>query len=212
MKAINYPVYNLKGEEVKKISLEPTVFAVSCHPHLTYQVTQTFLSNRRQVIAKTKTRGEVAKSGRKPWKQKGTGRARAGTFSSPIWRGGGTAFGPTNERNFKKRLPQKMKILATKAVLSDLVKEKKMVVVEKITISEPKTKKLIAILSRLPLKEKKITIVLESPETEIILSSRNIPNLNLKNAKNINFLDLATAGNLLIDEAAIAALTKRFHP
>lgn len=210
MKKINYPIHNLKGEEVGKVDLDVTVFNVTAHPHLIQQAAQVFLANLRQPIAHTKTKAEVAKSGRKPWRQKGTGRARAGSFASPLFRGGGTIFGPRSNRQFAQKLPHKMKIKATLAALSDFVKEKTLVVVSELKLNQPKTQEIAKIISRLPLKEKKILLISTDNNPIIQLAGRNLPYLTIKDAANFNFLDLMNHGNLLMNKKAVAAVVKRF--
>ena len=131
---IKFPVHNLKGERVRELELSPSIFGLPKNDELLRQVYTVQAANRRRVIAHTKDRAERAGSGRKPWRQKGTGRARAGSVRSPIWRKGGITFGPTRNRNFKKDIPQKMKRKALLIVLSGKARDKELVVVENLKI------------------------------------------------------------------------------
>lgn len=140
MKKLSLPVYNLKGESVDTIVLDATVFDKPANPDLLHQVVVTITNNSRQPIAKTKDRGEVAGSGKKPWKQKGTGNARAGSVRSPLWRSGGITFGPSNLHNYNKRLPLKMKQAAWRGVLTDKVAQAQLFIVDSFTELDGKTK------------------------------------------------------------------------
>jgi len=147
--SIKLNVYNQQSELIGEMDLNPKIFNVKANPALVHQAVVAQMANERQVLAHTKGRGEVRGGGRKPWQQKGTGRARHGSIRSPIWRGGGVTFGPTKERNFKQKINQKMKQKALLAVLSDKVANKKLVVLDKLELTEYKTKKFDQIISGL---------------------------------------------------------------
>ena len=151
--SLKIKVYNQAAEPVKDLELSANIFNVEASHELLHQAMVAQMANSRQVLAHTKDRSEVSGGGKKPWKQKGTGRARAGSSRSPIWIGGGVTFGPTKDRNFKKKINQKMKQKAIFMVLSDRVKNNALVVLDSLELAEFKTKKFNEILSAI---EKKI--------------------------------------------------------
>ncbi len=152
-------VYNLEGKVVGEADLEPAVFEVKAKPELIHFVAIGLSAGERQSPSHAKTRGEVRGGGRKPWKQKGTGRARHGSIRSPLWRGGGIIFGPRSDRNFKIKINKKVRKLAFKMVLSDKVREKSLVLVESFDLPEAKTKIFAKLLKSLPLVGKKVLII-----------------------------------------------------
>ncbi|MBU0647448.1 50S ribosomal protein L4 [Patescibacteria group bacterium] len=167
---INYKVYNQEAELVGAVDLADKIFNVKTNQALIHQAVVAQMANARKVIAHTKGRGEVRGGGKKPWKQKGTGRARHGSSRSPIWKGGGVTFGPTNERNFKKDINKKMKQKAIFMALSDKVANVKLIILDKLEASEYKTKVFNQILSNLETKifvsEKKVLPEIEQPLIE----------------------------------------------
>ena len=142
-------VLNQKGKEVGETELPKEIFEVPMNPDLVHQVVLVQAANRRRKIAKTKDRSEVRGGGKKPWRQKGTGRARHGSIRSPIWRGGGVTFGPTGREVFKKRIPKKMRRKALFMVLSAKAKENLICVLDNLKIEKPKTKFMVEILEKL---------------------------------------------------------------
>lgn len=182
-------VINLKGEKVAEENI-PTEFELKENPKLTVQAVNRQMANSRNSIAHTKTRGEVRGGGRKPWKQKGTGRARAGSSRSPIWIGGGVTFGPRNVRNFSKMMPQKMVRGAINIAISDIIKNKKLILVKNFEISKISTSQVFDIFSKLPIEEGKILVILEKINPNLELSLANIPYAKIIKAENINILDL----------------------
>jgi len=148
-------VYNIKGVEVKEVDLDPAIFSVKVKPELVQQAVVVSQANKRQVLAHAKDRSEVAGGGRKPWRQKGTGRARHGSNRSPIWRGGGITFGPTRSRNFSLKINKKAKRKALLMSLSDKAANGKIILLDKLELEEAKTKKFFEILRNLKLREKK---------------------------------------------------------
>ncbi len=217
-------VYNQKGEEVGKMELPKEIFGVKLNPDLVHQVVVSQMANRRRVIAHTKDRGEVSGGGRKPWRQKGTGRARHGSIRSPIWRGGGVTFGPTKERNFKKRIPKKMKRKALFMVLSQKLKDKELIVLDDLRLEKPKTKEMIDIIkaqsSRIKtqnqnLKQKtenkqSFLIALPKIDRNIILGARNIPRVATMQAKDLNCLDILNYKYLLMPKESIKIIEENF--
>ncbi|MBD3359701.1 MAG: 50S ribosomal protein L4 [Candidatus Buchananbacteria bacterium] len=204
-------VYNLQGKETEELKLDSDIFAVKINPDLVYQVVEIQKSNARQNLAHAKTRAEVRGGGRKPWRQKGTGRARHGSTRSPIWIGGGVTFGPSNERNFVKKINKKMKRKALFMALTDKLQEKQLVVADKLELAEIKTKELANILSKLPTKEaKSVLLVLDQKNEAISKSAQNLPKINIILANSLNIMDILKHDYLLIDKAGITKITETF--
>ena len=207
--------YNQNGEKVGQALLPKEIFGVPINPDLIHQVVVSQMANRRKVIAHTKTRAEVRGGGRKPWRQKGTGRARHGSIRSPLWRGGGVTFGPTKERVFKKKIPKKMKKLALFMALSAKTKSNLLILLDKLKIEKPKTKLMVEIIKNLKLKIKNFkegSFLIAIPEIDknLILSTRNIPNVETIQAKDLNALDLISFKYLVIPKEAIQVIEETF--
>jgi len=151
MEAITLPIYNTQGQEVDSVKLDSAVFDGVVNTKCLYQVIHSYLANQRKGLAATKTRGEVSGGGRKPWKQKGTGRARVGSIRSPLWRHGGVVFGP-HPRDFSYEVPQKIKNLALKSSLNAKVKENNLIILDNLKLDKPKTKDAAQILANLKLR------------------------------------------------------------
>ncbi|MCL5407676.1 MAG: 50S ribosomal protein L4 [Patescibacteria group bacterium] len=194
----------------KNIDLASEIFAVTLNQNLLAQVVQTQMANRRRAIAHTKTRGEVSGGGRKPFRQKGTGNARAGSTRSPLWVGGGITFGPRNVRNFSKRLPQKMLQKAIFMAFSEKIKNNKFIVTENLELAKIGTKEVQSFLEKLPIEEGKILVILAKTNINFELSSANLPFLKVIQAQNINILDILKFDYILTDIAGIEALQKIF--
>ena len=207
---MKYPVLNQKGEQVKEISLSEKIFGVELNKDLMYQVIVSQQANKRQGNAHTKTRAHVAGGGRKPWKQKGLGRARHGSSRSPLWKGGGTTFGPINEKIFKKSIPKKMKRKAMLMGLSSKIENKDLVLIDNIKISEAKTKLASVIFNNLIPEQKKTLIVLPNLSKDIILATKNIPYLKTIQAKDLNCLAILSCKNLIVLEDSIDVIEKIF--
>jgi len=182
--------YDQNGKEVGQTRLPSEIFGIKPKPELIHQVVVAMQAGLRKSWAHVKTRAEVRGGGRKPWRQKGTGRARAGSIRSPLWRGGGVIFGPRKEKVYKKKINKKVKRLALKMALSDKVLNKKIVILDKLELPETKTKEMEKILEKLPNKKEKTLIALAKKDDKIILSSRNIPYLRTSLANNLNLIDL----------------------
>lgn len=204
------PVYNIKGEKVKDMELPKEVFEVELNPDLVHQVAVSQSSNRRIVRAHTKDRSEVAGGGKKPWKQKGTGRARAGSIRSPLWKGGGITFGPTNRRNFKKKINTKMKRKALLMVLSEKAKNNFVVLLEDLKMEKPKTKDMAGMLRKLPSAKGKGLIILPAMEKNTILSTKNIKGVQTIQAKDLNVLDMLSFKYVIMPTASIETIQKTF--
>ena len=192
-----------------KTSLPKEIFDVPMNSDLLHQVVVSQMANRRVAISHTKDRSEVRGGGAKPWRQKGTGRARHGSRRSPIWIGGGVTHGPTNERNFKKRLPKNIKKKALFIALSEKLRNDLIIIVDSFDINEIKTKKVIEMLNNLGIKESCL-IVLPKIDSNMILSTRNIPKVNTIQAKDINCLDILSSKYLVIDKEGLKVIEETF--
>jgi large subunit ribosomal protein L4 len=206
---IKVKVYNTEGKEVGEEKLKPEIFEVKIKPSLVQQAVVTQLANRRLVLAHTKTKGEVRGGGRKPWKQKGTGRARVGSIRSPLWRGGGVIFGPRKNRNFKLKMNKKAKRKALFMTLSDKVNEKKLVLLDKLELAKIKTKEFLKTLSKLPVKNT-ILVVLPKQDEKIIKSSHNLPYVSCLLADSLNVYDILRHEYLLMPKDALKVIEKTY--
>lgn len=198
---IDLSVHNIKGEEIGEISLNENIFNAKINKYLVYQVVKRYLADKRRGTASTKNRSEVRGGGAKPWRQKGTGRARAGTNRSPIWVGGGTVFGPT-PRDYSYSLPKKMKIIALKSVLSDKAKNNEIVIVDKLSLNENKTKKMVEILKNLKALEKPLVIT-GKEDKNIEQAIRNIEGAIALPVSKLNTYDLLNHGKVIFTKEAI---------
>lgn len=194
----------------KSIDVSDKIFGVKPKMALISQAVQRQLANRRREIAHTKDRSEVSGGGRKPFRQKGTGRARAGSTRSPIWIGGGVTFGPRRERNFRKRLPQKMLQKAIFMALSEKAKNHKLIVVKEFKFPKIATREVQSFLEKLPIDEGKILVVLAKTDVKTELSAANLPYIKVIQAQNLNLIDLLKHDYLLVDQEAMAAIEKIF--
>ncbi|MDO8686694.1 MAG: 50S ribosomal protein L4 [Candidatus Berkelbacteria bacterium] len=207
---IKTKVYNLKGESNKDQSLNPSIFEVVENPVLLSQVIVSQMSNKRNAISHTKTRGEVSGGGKKPFKQKGTGNARAGSTRSPLWIGGGITFGPRSNKSYIKRINSKVKTAAIKMVLSKKAQEKKFIVLDSFELKEISTKKVREIFESLPIEEGKILVVLPKLDANIELSMANIPYVKLSKTVNLNIFDLLKYDYLLTTKEGLEDIEKIF--
>jgi len=201
------PLYNKEGRLVKEIDLDGRVFDGEVNKILLHQVMVMYSQNKRSGSASTKTRKDVRGGGRKPWRQKGTGRARAGSIRSPIWRGGGVVFGP-HPRDYSYSLPKRMKRQALTSALNSKVETKELVVIEAIALGEPKTKNLVSILSKLKALEKPL-IVLNNLDPKILQASRNLPGVSIRTAQDFNSYDVMRHRKLIIEKVALEGLVSR---
>ncbi len=201
------PVLDISGKEVEKIELDTRVFDGIISKGSIYRAVHNYLSNKRSGTASTKTRGEVSGGGKKPWRQKGTGRARVGSIRNPLWRHGGTIFGP-HPRDFSYELPKKIKKLALKSILNDRAVNKDMVIVNALILENSKTKTFVEILKKLNLKDKAL-LVLNSLSDNIKLSVRNIADICLVDSNSVNAYDVLRHKKMLITKDALHSLTER---
>lgn len=207
----NVKVYNLAGEAVGDLKLVDALFAVKLDQALVHEAVVAQQANYRIAIAHTKDRSDVVGSGKKPWKQKGTGRARHGSKKSPIWIGGGVTFGPRNIRNFFKKLNKSARRKALAMVLSDKVANDRLVVVEDLKITEAKTSVLVQALSKLPVNGKKTLIVLEADNIPVARAARNIPKIETISSKSLNVVDLINYDYVLAGKPSIATITETYQ-
>ncbi|HDK26333.1 MAG TPA: 50S ribosomal protein L4 [Candidatus Atribacteria bacterium] len=198
---IDLSVHNIKGEEIGEISLNENIFNAKINKYLVHQVVKRYLADKRRGTASTKNRSEVSGGGAKPWRQKGTGRARAGSNRSPIWIGGGTVFGPT-PRDYSYSLPKKMKIVALKSVLSAKAKNNEIMILDKLSLNENKTKKIIEILKNLKALKKPIVII-EKEDKNIEQAIRNIQGAIALPVSKLNSYDLLNHGKAIFTKEAI---------
>ena len=202
--------YNQEGKEIGQTLLPKEIFDVKMNSDLVHQVVVSQMANRRQRIAHTKGRAEVRGGGRKPWRQKGTGRARAGSIRSPTWRGGGVTFGPTKEKVFKKKIPKKMRRKALLMVLSAKAKNNFLIILDKLKIEKAKTKEITEILKKLPCQGENSLIALSQIDKNLILAARNIPKIDTIQAKDLNCLDLLSFKYLVMPKEAIKVIKETF--
>jgi len=203
-KKINVKVLNMKGEEVSKVGLSASVFGIEPHNQAMFDAVQVEQSNSRQATAKTKVRHEVSGGGKKPFRQKGTGRARAGTTRSPIWVGGGTVFGPVGNQNYKISQNKKEHALAIKSALSLKAKEG-LVVVDEIKFTERKTSNFVAMLDALQANKKTLVVVSELDDN-LVYSCRSVSYARVVTKDNLSVLDLLNADALVISLEAVKAV------
>ncbi|MFA6428659.1 MAG: 50S ribosomal protein L4 [Candidatus Buchananbacteria bacterium] len=201
-------VYNQQGKEVGTRELPKEIFAVPVKESVVHQVVTAILANLREPWAHTKTKGEVRGGGKKPWKQKGTGRARHGSSRSPIWKGGGVTFGPRNDRNYKQKVNKKVKSLALRMVLSDKALAEKITVLEDLVLTSVKTKELAKVLKTLKLNN--VLIILDKKNDEVKLSAKNLPKTSVVSAKSLNILEMLKRTNLIITNAAVEQLVETY--
>lgn len=206
---MKYPVYNLEGKKVKDIELSDSIFAVPANDALVHQIYVSQYANLRLVIAHTKDRAERAGSGKKPWKQKGTGRARVGSVRTPVWRKGGVIFGPTKDRNFKKGVPKKMNKKALAIALSGKVKDKELFLVDSLLMPETKTKKMCEAIKNLKIRGS-ILIGFSEKEKDTMRASRNLPKISNSTAKNMNVFEVLNHKYILLSEEGVKVLEEKY--
>ncbi len=197
-------VYDVNGKEAGDINLNEAVFGIEPHRQAMYDAVLMQRASMRQGTHKVKTRSEVRGGGKKPWRQKGTGRARQGTIRAPQWRGGGVVFGPT-PRDYSYSINKKVYRLALKSALSTKVLDKTIVVVDELTFPEIKTKQVINVMDSLKVSGKTL-IVTADTDLNVVLSARNLPKVATLNAQGVNVLDVLNYNNLIITKGAVAKL------
>lgn len=206
--AINVKVFDMSGKETGTIQLNENIFGVEVNQHVMHQAVVQYLANQRQGTKSAKTRAEVRGGGRKPWKQKGTGRARQGSIRSPQWTGGGVVFAP-KPRDFSFKLNKKVKRLALKSALTTKVNEEKFIVLDSLSFPEIKTKQMISVLSSLNIN--KGLIVLENNDKNVILSARNIPNIKTTGFNSINVYDILKYESFVVTKDALSKIQEVYQ-
>ncbi|WP_409303749.1 50S ribosomal protein L4 [Peribacillus sp. SCS-155] len=194
-------LFNQAGSQVGDIELNDSIFGIEPNNHVLFEAIIMQRASLRQGTHKVKNRSEVAGGGRKPWRQKGTGRARQGSIRSPQWRGGGTVFGPT-PRSYSYKLPKKVRRLAIKSALSTKVLEDNILVLESLSFETPKTKEFAAVLKGLSV-DTKALVVTDGLDEKVALSARNIPGITVVEADGLNVLDVVSHNKLIITKSAV---------
>lgn len=208
---MNTKLYNQEAKVIGDMELPEKIFGVKWNPILVHQIVVGMDANRRQVLAHAKGRGEVRGGGKKPWKQKGTGRARHGSIRSPLWKGGGVTFGPTKERNFSQKMNKKAKQQALFSVLSKKLADQEIKVVDDIKIKNAKTKEVSKILKNFfPVKKNGGLIILGGSNTELIRATRNLSFAQISSVNNTGIKDLLLYKNILFFKDAIVKLGETY--
>ncbi len=200
-------VVNRENQPAGEVTLSDQVFGAKVNRHLLWEAVQSHLANKRRGTASTKTRAEVSGGGAKPWRQKGTGRARAGSNRSPLWIKGGVTFGP-RPRDYTWDMPKKMRRQALRSIFSAKVADNEMVVLDELKLTEIKTKVMAGLLKNLKL-DGKTTLVMDRRDEKIRLSGRNLADLQILNPENINTYDLVNCDHLLLTREAITRIEEQ---
>ncbi|MCM8800708.1 MAG: 50S ribosomal protein L4 [Candidatus Omnitrophica bacterium] len=214
MKGITLPIYNTEGKQVEEIKLDPEVFDGTVNTNAIYQALVAYRANQRRGLASTKTRGEVSGGGRKPWRQKGTGRARVGSIRSPLWRHGGVIFGP-HPRDFSYNIPNRIKKLALKSTLNAKLNENNLVVLDELKLSNYKTKQALRIFRNLNINQKKknkfyrTLLLLDEINENFKKAIRNLDFLSFNLAKNTHVYEVLYNKKLIVTKNALKQLTER---
>jgi len=208
------PVYSLNGESKEQLELKPELFAVKTVPAVIHQVITSHLSSARNTVASVKKRGEVRGGGRKPWRQKGTGRARAGSIRSPLWRGGGVVFGPTPERNFIRKVNRKQFRKSLFMVLSQKLADNRLFIFDKLELSEFSTKKVAEQISKLKaqagISSKTLNIIIPKADEKLERSVANLPNVEVLRVSEITPYSLLKQEATVILKEALPVIEKTF--
>ena len=198
-------VIDLTGKEVEKVELSNEVFAIEPNTQVMFDAVQVYQANLRQATAKTKKRSEVSGGGKKPWRQKGTGRARAGSTRSPLWRHGGIVFGPTGTQNYKLSQNKKAHALAVKSALTLKAQNKDIIVVDALNFEAPSTKAAVDFLAKANAKAKTL-IVIADDNDNLVASARNIPGVIVVKTNNLSVYDVLNTNSLVFTKEAIKAV------
>ena len=196
-------VYNMEGKEVGTIDLNDAVFGVEVNEHLVHMAVVQHLANMRQGTQKAKTRAEVSGGGRKPWRQKGTGHARQGSTRAPQWKGGGVVFAPV-PRDYSFKINRKEKRAALKSVLTSKVQGGNLIVLDELKLDGIKTKKFVAVMNNL--KVQKGLVVIAENDTNVVMSARNLPDVNTAAANAINVYDILNAKTVVLTKDAVTKI------
>jgi len=205
---LELPVLSAAGKEVERVTLDSTIFDGKVNHAIMHQAVVAYLANQRKGLASAKTRGEVSGGGRKPWKQKGTGRARSGSSRSPIWKGGGITFGP-KPHSFTKDFPQKMKAVALKSALNSKLKDNEIIVLDALKIDDPKTKKFLSVAKNIKIDGLKSLLVLSQMTDALKLSVRNLKRVGIQEAKSCTTYDVLSHKKLVLTKDALQEVESR---
>jgi len=208
-------IYNQEGQEAGTVKLAEKFFNLSWNSDLVHQVVESMRSNQRTPIAHAKGRGEVRGGGKKPWRQKGTGRARHGSIRSPLWKGGGVTHGPTKEKNYSKKINKKMKRKALLVSLSQKLRDKEILILDKLELKEAKTKEAAQVFKNLSqikdfenINKKKTLVALAKKDEKTSRALRNLPKVNIEEARNLNALDILSFKYLVILQDGLKTLER----
>lgn len=199
-------IYDINRDKVGEVSLDDAIFGVEVKGHILHEVVTMQLASRRGGTACTKGRSEVHGGGRKPWRQKGTGRARAGTIRSPLWRGGGTVFGP-KPRSYAFKVPKKVRRLALKMALSSKLASGQLLVLDEYPFETPKTREFVKVLNRFEIN--KALFVIPEEQDALTLSARNVPYVQVMRTEGLNVYDILRFDHLVLLKPAINKITER---
>ncbi|WP_312701634.1 50S ribosomal protein L4 [Sedimentibacter sp.] len=194
-------LYDIKGSQVGEVELNDSVFGVEINTHVMYEAVKNYLANQRQGTQSAKTRADVRGGGRKPWRQKGTGRARQGSTRSPQWKGGGVVFAP-KPRDYSYSIPKKVKRLALKSALSSKVQDQEIIVVDSLALEQAKTKEMVKVLQNLKANKKTLIVIPERDEA-VIRAAANIPGVKTAYVNTINVYDILNCDSFLITKEAV---------
>jgi large subunit ribosomal protein L4 len=194
-------LYDMSGEQVGDIELSDDVFGIEINTHVLYEAVKVYLANQRQGTQSAKTRSEVRGGGRKPWRQKGTGRARQGSIRSPQWKGGGVVFAP-KPRDYSMKLPKKIRRLALKSAFSAKADANEIIVLDALTMEAPKTKEMLKVLGNLKVEKKALLVTTEKDEN-VVLSARNIPGIKTTQVSTLNVYDILNHDAFIITKDAV---------
>lgn len=208
-KSMKLDVINLARQKIAEVEVADYLLQEKAKPHLIYEAVRNFLAGQRKGTAATKERSYVSGGGKKPWRQKGTGRARAGSTRSPLWRGGGTIFGP-HPRDYAYRLPQKVKQAALRSVIAYKFREDKLLVIDNWQLEEAKTKKVVNILNGLGVKN--ALIVTAGKDEKLQKSANNIPGVQVSELSGLNVHNILRHEHLIFSPASLQELARRLHP
>ena len=203
-------VYSQENKKIGETEIAEEIFSTKWNPDLIHQALDVQLANRRQVLAHTKGRGEVRGGGRKPWRQKGTGRSRHGSIRSPLWRHGGVTFGPTKERNFSRKINKTMKRLAIFGILARKLQENQIKIVDDLTLKNPKTKEVAALLKNFRTEAKSVLIIPAPQNKNIFPAGRNLPRVKVLSPASLNVYDLLKFQEIILEKAAIEIINKTY--
>ncbi|MDQ5970236.1 MAG: large subunit ribosomal protein [Patescibacteria group bacterium] len=211
MSDIKVKLYNWQGEVIGDEKVDTKFFGVKINPVVVQQVVIAQRANSRETLAHTKGRSEVRGGGRKPWKQKGTGRARHGSIRSPLWVGGGITFGPTTDRNFSQKINKKTKAAAFKMVMADKLTSDRLIVVDSYDMKDAKTKTLQDALKKLPVTGKSVLIVTASAKDNVNLAAKNLKKIETIFVGSLNVVDLLKYHYLVVNKAMLTKIQEHYR-